>query len=131
VLVKAVGVPYDADKMQALLREANTDPAVKGFVYPDEPKRKRLPIYCESQLVGFATPRQDPDQVWRMGAIYVTPAWRGRGLVAAAIAEFMRGKSGRAFIDTENVASQRAYSRAGFRLTKSVPDKGGAWWQNY
>jgi len=47
------------------------------------------------------------------------------------LAEFMKNKSGRAFIENEITSSQRAYEKAGFRKVSPSNDGSGFWWQNF
>ena len=122
---------YDLEVMKLLLIEANADTHIAGFVYPDDPARARLPIFEDGQLVGFATPRQDKDGVWRMGAIFIKPEFRGHGLGSGAIRDFMSERRGRAFIEEENASSERAYEKAGFRRKHKVVDDKGWWWENF
>lgn len=122
---------FDRNEMLELLNRADADPLLSGFVYPADDSRARLPIFENSRLVGFATPRQDKDDVWRMGAIWVMPELRGRGLAKNAIAMFMNGKRGRAFIEDDNLASQRAYQSAGFRIVRDDRLNKGSWWENF
>ncbi len=121
----------DISEIQALLIEADRSEELTGFVYPDDSSRKRIAIKEEEAIVGFFTPRQDPDKVWRMGAIYITPDFRGKGLGSRAIQCFMADKDGRAFIEYSNFASKKAYEKAGFKKDKDVPENAGAWFINY
>lgn len=121
----------DFSKMRELLLRADSDPLLAGYVYPDDESKARLPIYYGANLVGFATPRQDNDGVWRMGAIFVLPENRGRGLARNAIASFMICRRGRAFIEHDNIASQRAYEAAGFKVVKVDLKNKGSWWENF
>ncbi len=122
---------FDLLKMRELLSRADCDPLLAGYAYPDDESKARLPIYDGENLVGFATPRQDKDGVWRMGAIFVLPEHRGRGLGRTAIASFMKGQRGRAFIEDDNIVSQRAYEAAGFKVVKADPKNKGSWWENF
>ena len=122
---------YDLSKMRELLLHADSDPLLTGYVYPDDVTKVRLPIYEGENLRGFATPRQDKDGVWRMGAIYVLPEHRGRGLAGKAISSFMNERRGRAFIEDDNIASQRAHEAAGFKIVKADPKNHGSWWENF
>lgn len=122
---------YDIEQMKILLLETDKSEELAGFVYPNDDSRLRLPIFKNEKLVGFATPREDKDGVWRMGAIYITPDFRGQGLAAATIRSFMQSRKGRAFIENENIASQRAYKAAGFVLKKIDEKNEGAWWENF
>ncbi len=122
---------YIEDEMLNLLRLADADPLLTGFVYTDDKSKIRLPIFCENnQLVGFATPRQESDGVWRMGAIYIIPEFRNRGIAGKTIFSFMTGKKGRAFIEDENISSQKAYQKAGFRSIRVDLKNAGSWWEN-
>lgn len=121
---------YDIEVMNLILKEADRDPLLAGFVFPDDSTKKRLPIFFEDRLVGFATPRTDKDGVWRMGAIYVNSEYRNKGLARAAIASFMKNRKGRAFIEFDNLASQKAYAAAGFKIVKSDYESKGNWWEN-
>lgn len=121
---------YNEDEMLTLLRIADADPHLAGFVYPDDKSKMRLPIFENSQLVGFATPRQESDGVWRMGAIYIIPEFRNRGIAGKTIFSFMTGKKGRAFIEDENLSSQKAYQKAGFSSTRVDLKNAGSWWEN-
>ena len=122
---------YDSEAMYILLLAADRDPDIAGFVYPEDTTRHRLPIFDSGKLVGFATPRQDTDEIWRMGAIYVVPEYRARGLARREISEFMRDKRGRAFIEDGNQRSQGAYAAAGFKKVLRDAAAGGCWWENF
>lgn len=121
---------YNEDEMLNLLNLADADPLLAGFVYPNDKSKMRLPIFEDNQLVGFATPRQENDGVWRMGAIYIIPEFRNRGIVGKIISSFMSGKKGRAFIEDENLSSQKAYQKAGFRSIRVDLKNAGSWWEN-
>jgi|GEM_PF-206611 len=122
--------PY-FQKLKQLLMLADTDPGVAGFVNPENENLKRLPIWCENQIVGFATPREDKDGIWRMGAIYVHPDHRARGLARKAIADYITGTNARAFLEENNLATQKAFWAAGFRPYQYDRKSAGAWWSNY
>lgn len=131
-LAGSFGSSIDKLEILPLLKMADADPDLTGFVDPDNFRKVRIPIRDSTEhIVGFATPRQDKDDVWRMGAIYVKPEYRGKGLARTAIQSFMYKRKGRAFIENENIASQKAYEAAGFSK-KRPDDKGeGYWWENY
>jgi hypothetical protein len=42
----------------------------------------RVPLLCADETVGFYTPHFAANGRMRLGPIYVTPAFRGRGLVS-------------------------------------------------
>lgn len=107
------------------------DPLLAGFVFPDDNSKARQKIFDAKKLVGFATPRKDHDGVWRMGAIYVAPEFRNRGLAQKTISEFMKGKKGRAFIEDDNLPCQRAYQASGFQVKRAETKTQGSWWENF
>ena len=115
-----------------LLLEANKDPMLRGYVHPNDHVRaqERVPIESAGEVVGFFTPREDERGVHRMGAIYVTPAHRGKGLATEAIRGHMAGKRGKAFIEYENKASRRAFEAAGFRAKEEDRRRRGHWYTN-
>jgi GNAT superfamily N-acetyltransferase len=118
------------DISRQLLLEAEADPQIQGYVYPDDTARTRVPIVAADRTVGFFTPRKD-GSVWRTGAIYVQPSYRGQGLATAAIAEFMRDKKGTAFIEDSNAASRAAFVRAGFVKGKRDEKEAGNWYDHH
>lgn len=67
----------------ALLLEANQDPGLRGRVHPQRVDIPRVPLVVADQIVGFYTPHYAANGRMRLGPIYVTPAHRGKGLVAA------------------------------------------------
>ena len=100
---------------QDLLALADNDPEIGGFVYPQE-DRQRAGIYLDNELVGFMTPREE-DGGWRAGAIYIRPDSRGKGIGSLAIDKFFEDKSASPVpIGLNNLASQKAFAKAGFVL---------------
>ncbi len=100
---------------QDLLALADNDPEIGGFVYPQE-DRQRAGIYLDNELVGFMTPREE-DGGWRAGATYIHPDSRGKGIGSLAIDKFFEDKSASPVpIGLNNLASQKAFAKAGFVL---------------
>ncbi len=98
---------------QELLLEGDSDISIKGYVYPYE-NRKRGGIYYQNELIGFFTPRHDSNG-WRVGAIYIKDEFRGIGIGTLTIQTFLkRRKAAPVPIDVDNIASQRAFEKAGF-----------------
>ncbi len=94
---------------------ADNDPEIGGFVYPRE-DRQRAGIYLDDELVGFMTPREE-DGGWRVGAIYIRPENRGKGIAPSAIAKFFEDKNASPVpIGLANSSSQSAFAKAGFVL---------------
>ncbi|MEA9357004.1 GNAT family N-acetyltransferase [Bacteriovorax sp. PP10] len=122
---------FEKEQMLEVLLKADADPLLAGFVYPHDETRKRLPIYNENKLIGFATPRQDKDEVWRMGAIYILPEFRNMGFAKKIIKSFMANRRGRAFIENDNIASQKAYSASSFNAVREDLANDGWWWENF
>jgi RimJ/RimL family protein N-acetyltransferase len=99
-----------------MLALANKDPEISGFVYPEE-DRQRAGIYFNDELVGFMTPRKEPDGGWRVGAIHIDPNNRGKGIGSMAIAKFFEDKTASPVpISVDNISSQKAFANAGFAL---------------
>ena len=82
-------------------------------------------IRHDGKPVGFFTPKLESDGRYRTGTIFIEPKFRGKGLASNTVkAYFDDGdKSGRAWIEPTNHASQSIYKRAGFyksgRITHS------------
>jgi hypothetical protein len=93
-----------------LLREAGADPGLRGRVKRNDPNR--CPITCDGVVVGFYSPHVAKCGRKRLGPIYITPAYRGRGLLTA-VYRSIEGPM-MASILTIHEASQRAHERVGF-----------------
>ncbi len=88
----------------------------------------RRPILCDGRVVGFCHPHETPGG-FRLGPIFVLPAFRGRGLTRAAYAEHAAGKHCIAYIHTGNIGSEKAHEAAGFRRLRY--SKGGCTWVRF
>jgi len=117
-LTKQAQIPTD------LLRKADEDPDISGYVYPDEDRYRHPILSEEGAVVGFMTPRQEKGK-WRTGAIYVDPEHRNKGYASRAITDFFADKAGMAYIDDDNAASKQAFHKAGFELNTSGPTARG------
>jgi len=120
----APGIPYK------LLLEANQEPYLRGYVRPRDKDRVRVPITVDGEIVGFHTPRQSRGSgMHRVGAIYVQPEHRGKGLAAQAIREHVaKHGDGIAFIETSNEPSRKAFLAAGFEEGDYEDRWGGGNW---
>jgi len=99
-----------------ILTLADEDPEIAGFVYPEE-GRQRAGIYFDDELVGFMTPREEPNGGWRVGAIYIDPDHRRKGIGSMAIAKFFEHKTASPVpIGINNTSSQKTFAKAGFTL---------------
>ena len=99
------------------LIKGDNDREIAGYVYPNDPTRERAGIYVDGELVGFMTPRQVKDGRWRVGALYINPKKRGKGVAADAIKEFFKDKKASPVpIGVDNISSQKTFSKAGFQL---------------
>jgi ribosomal protein S18 acetylase RimI-like enzyme len=114
---------------RALLEAADKDKFLSGVVHPRSAPGNRVPIKSEDgkQVVGFFTPRTDGG-TWRVGAVYVHPEHRGKGLASAAVKGFMSGKKARAFVAHDNTSSRKMLERAGFAKTDEELRWGGGHW---
>jgi RimJ/RimL family protein N-acetyltransferase len=111
----------------SLLYRASLDPEVGGLIDPYS-DRERVAIVADGCSVGFFSPRRDPDGSARLGAIYVLPAFRGRGLARKAIEQYVASTPGpfRAWIADQNLSSQRAFASCGFVQAEAFGE--GHWW---
>lgn len=94
-----------------MLRAANREPSIRGRVFL-RAEVERVPITCDGAVVGFYCPHLAANGRRRIGPIYVSPDYRGRGLVRA-IYRAMDGPMMAAILDTD-VDSARLHERAGF-----------------
>jgi hypothetical protein len=113
-----------------LLLKGDQDGEISGFVRPKDVSVERAGIYYEGRLVGFMTPREEQGG-WRVGAIYVDSDERKRvkGIGSIAIAKFFEGRAAAdLLIGVDNIASQRAFGKAGFSNTgKAYKDDSDGW----
>ena len=109
--------PYDVEKMaqanpvpQELIDEGLRDPELSGVSL----KGPAVAIMDGDQIAGWHAPRQDP-KGWRVGAIYIRPQFRGRGLGGRTVKQFLDDKDAADVpIRTGNTSSERMFSAAGF-----------------
>lgn len=126
-----MGTAVADTKLKNLLAGASKETFLKDHLRADS-GNYRHPIHDEGgSVVGFFTPRTGEDGAVRVGAIYVDPAHRGKGLAAKAVQAYVADKPARAFINTDNAASRRMFESAGFR--QDDPEErwgGGHWFRN-
>lgn len=112
-----------AEIEQKLLNKAEADEFLTGYVHPDKVK-SRTAISHKGKTVGFMTPREVSKKgkwkgVWRTGAIYVDPKYRGKGVASKAIKDFYKdGKKGMVRVDVNNASSRKAFEKAGFKVVE-------------
>jgi len=115
-----VQIKFPDDIPSDILTLADKDPEISGFVYPEE-DRERAGIYFNNELVGFMTPRMESG-LWRVGAIYISPDYRGKGIGSKAIIKFFEDKdASQVPIGVNNAPAQKAFTKAGFSLLQ--PDE--------
>lgn len=131
-----VEVVKNTDRAVKLLEDADKDEYLGGFVRPDISLGERKWIYDGDQIAGFMTPRTavSPHDGWkynRVGAVYMDPNHRGKGLARKAIEDYSKDKPVVAYIRDGNEGSERAFERAGF-VKKDREERwgGGHWWRN-
>lgn len=108
--------------LTAMLKEAAQDRFLGDIVY--ERKTDKMILMKEGpRLVGFAMPRLEQG-FYRVGPIFVDPALRGKGVATDFLKSFFAARSGRAYIEPDNVASRKSFEAAGFRYTGKVYVKG-------
>jgi len=101
---------------RALLLEANRDPGLRGRVHPNDESIERVGIVADGKVVGFYRPHRAANGRLRLGPIYVTPEYRGRGLVSAvyrSISEPMMAS----IVDIHE-SSRVLHERVGFRRVR-------------
>lgn len=133
--------PARASDMEQVFHHAN-DPLVRQNSLRQAPiewashvqwftarlNRQESPFYIVEHTSGayMGQVRLDPQENGQVRiSISLTAAWRGKGLSSAIIRRAIRAAECRsvvATIRTENLASQRAFEKAGFRCTGRTPD---------
>jgi RimJ/RimL family protein N-acetyltransferase len=106
---------------EEILRAANRTPELRGRVKPDA---TRIAIACEGRVVGFFTPHAC-SLGWRVGPLYVDPAFRKRGLARLAWVGYT-DRVCVAFVADGNVASEALHRACGFTQWRRGP-KGWFW----
>jgi RimJ/RimL family protein N-acetyltransferase len=127
-----VDVYFPDNIPKEMLNRGNLDPEISGFIYPEE-DRDRAGIYLSDELVGFMTPREEKDG-WRVGAIYIVPELRGKGIGSKAISEFFKDKKASPVtIGIYNTPSQGAFENAGFKRESDevFEDENDGWQYNW
>lgn len=128
--VEEVEVVFPDSIDRDLLIKGDQDGEISGFVRPEDGGIKRAGIYFRGDLVGFMTPREEKGG-WRVGAIYVNGEVRKKfkGIGGIAIAKFFEGREAAdLLIGVDNEASQRAFSKAGFKNTgRTYKDDSDGW----
>lgn len=97
-----------------LLKQADNDPEFKGFDMIMG--REHISIMLGKECIGFLTPRKDPANYWRTGAIYIKPEYRSKGYANKAIKIFIsKHKPARSWISDKNISSIKSFTNAGFK----------------
>ena len=135
VRAEEVEVVYPDNIDEDLLLKGDQDKEISGFaIKRDKEDREieqvRAGIYYNKKLVGFMTPREEKGG-WRVGAIYVDEDVRKnfKGIGSIAISKFFEGREAAdLLIGVDNIASQRAFGKAGFVNTgKAYKDDSDGW----
>lgn len=107
-----------------ILDKANIDPVLSGYI---NKTIQRVGIYFGDRVVGFYSPVEEEYKsrmYWRTGNIYILPEYRGKGLATKTILDFFSDKHyGLAHIAKTNLSSLKAFIKAGFKYTDTLPDK--------
>jgi RimJ/RimL family protein N-acetyltransferase len=108
--------------LSTLLKEAAEDKFLGNIVY--ERMSDKIILFKEGPtLIGFAMPRLE-NGYYRVGPIFVTEARQGKGVARDFLKSFFVARSGRAYIEPDNIASRKSFEAAGFRYTGKVYVKG-------
>lgn len=97
-----------------IVRAAREDALLRQRVYVTD--RRRQPIVCDGQVVGFVTPHETTSG-WRAGPIFVIPSFRGHGLIEAFYASHP-DRTWVAFVPSGKPASRVMHTKAGFKTWK-------------
>jgi len=107
-----------ADKvLLKLIEEARNDP---GIHTPIRSKMEPIPLKSGDKTVGFHLPAKNLKTGKLItGTIYVSKEYRGKGLASAALKDFLdKNPESISFINKDNIASQKAHSKAGWEDSK-------------
>lgn len=117
----------EADRIFA---EAAKNPYLGDLVY-DRRTDKTIYFSDGAKAIGFAIPRQESGY-YRVGPIYVTPEYQGKGIAQTFVKEFFKSRQGRAYIEPENAASRKLFESVGFKATgRILKDKEGVQYLQY
>lgn len=102
-----------------LLEKASNDPFLGDFIYSK--KLQDTQVFCVNGTpVGFIIPRVDSDGRARSGPVFIDPLYRKKGYAEKFLSQFFKDKKGRAFIEPNNLASQRTFSKVGFKQSEKI-----------
>lgn len=102
-------------EMDLMLQESTKEEFLGQFVN-DRLNEDIVFFTSNGELAGYAIPRMT-DGVWRVGPIYTSPKFRGKGVGRWFVREFFKGRKGLAWIEPNNIPSQKTFSSAGFYKT--------------
>lgn len=88
----------------------------------------RVPIHHEGNVVGFFTPRKVPGGPLKIGTVFIHPEHRGKGLAAKAVSDYVGDRHASTFIRSDNPASRKALTAAGFVQGEAEDRFGGGHW---
>lgn len=111
------------DKLQ---RQANQDPFLADFIKPDP---SRVTVDYQGKTIGFYTPRKEGEYL-RAGALYIDPAYRGKGIMKNTLAAYFSKSKGRAWISDNNHNSIALFTKLGFTPSsiKMMDNEQGKWY---
>lgn len=118
-----------------LLKQADTEePFLRGMVNWSAPLDSRRWLYNDDTLAGFITLTKGANQSVRVGAVYVAPEHRGKGLAASELKKLAAKHRLEAFINADNEASRKLFEKAGLSRGESFHSKQageGHWYRNF
>ena len=106
-------IDYDHPSLNHLRTLASADKFLGEIIH--DRKDQHLVIHHDGMPVAFAIPRQDKDNRWRSGPIFTHPDYRGRGFGKELLSHIFDNKSGRSFIEKDNIASKKSFESIGFK----------------
>ena len=118
-----------------LLKQADTkEPFLRGMVNWSAPLDSRRWLYDDDTPAGFITLTKGANQSVRVGAVYVAPEHRGKGLASSELKKLAAKHRLEAFITAGNTSSQRLFENAGLYRGESFHSKQageGHWYRNF
>ncbi len=119
ILFKKIG--FGDIRFNTLVNEAKSDKFIGDVLHERDPKSVTGFFYNDI-LVGFAIPRKEGDG-YRTGPIFVKSEYRNKGIAKAFVKQLFDNKKGNAYIEENNIASQRLFLSCGFtKQSKSIKD---------
>ena len=123
-----------SDKIKLLKRADMEEPFLRSMVNWSAPPDSRRWLYDGDTPAGFITLLKSAHNSVRVGAVYVAPEHRGKGLAASELKKLAATHRLEAFINAGNTSSQRLFENAGLSRGEFFHSKQageGYWYRNF